>query len=506
MGNERQGVSDGQSERHELVERLPTGIEGLDLILGGGLFAGGLYMVQGPPGSGKTILTNQLCFHLAGQGRRVAYLTLMAEAHDRMLRHLQSLAFTNLSLLPDPLYYASAYAILEEEGLDGLLALIRETLRKGPGHARITPGDGLALLVLDGLYVAHERAQSERAFRRFVYELQGEAALRNVTFLFVTGAPSSASTPELTMVDGLIALEDRLVGARAVRTLQVTKFRGAGYLRGRHLFRIKDEGILVHPRLETLVAGGPDEKPIEEELSTGIAELDRMLRGGLPAFSTTLVVGPTGSGKTTFGLLFLAAATAEAPGLFFGCYESEGELRLKAHAIGIEVDRRIEEGALHILWHPSFETSLDEMGDRLCRAVERHGIRRLFVDGLGAFRRAPAEPGRLGPFFTALSIRLQAMGVTVACSLETENALSPHRMGLDELSALSENILLLRLGEQRARLVRMLSIVKVRQSGFDPAVVCFEITDHGVVLGEAPENAALPPAGAARPPAPDDHR
>src|SRR5436309_3039680 len=111
------------------LERLPTGIPGLDTILQGGFLRGGLYLIMGTPGAGKTILSNQMCFsHVAADGRAV-YVTLLAETHARMLGHLRSLAFFDPAPIASALYYISGYQILEQEGLRGLLALLRRVIR-----------------------------------------------------------------------------------------------------------------------------------------------------------------------------------------------------------------------------------------------------------------------------------------------------------------------------------------------------------------------------------------
>ena len=474
-------------------ERVETGIAGLDAVLGGGLFGGNLYIVQGAPGSGKTILANQIAFHHAGLGRRVVYLTLLGEPHDRMLQHLASLEFTDLSLLPDPLSYVSAYGALAEEGLPGLLALVRETmLARRP-----------SLLVLDGLYVAQEESGSDPEFRRFVHALQGEAGLHGCTMLFLTSSPDPAFSPERTMVDGLIELRDDLFEARAVRSLHVRKLRGGASLRGCHMFRIRDEGIVVFPRLETLV-GAADEDGAGggggghgRRAGTGIDGLDRMLRGGVPPGSTTLVAGPSGSGKTTIGLLFLGRSTPEAPGLLFGCHESPDELGQKARSIGIDFDRLVGSGALSVVWQTPHERLLDELGHRLLDEVRRTGARRVLIDGIDSFRQSMVFPGRLQAFFTALARELRALGALTFCTTGAREAVTPPAHGLAEISAVADNMILLRLAEHRSRLLRLLSVVKVRRSAFDPAVVPFEIGDRGVTLGGGPPPATAPAAAAA---------
>src|SRR4051794_6497764 len=101
------------------TERIDTGVPGLDLILRGGLLRGGVYIVEGPPGSGKTILANQICFHRASQGESVVYVTLLAESHTRMIAHLRGMSFFRPELITSSIYYISAFKVLEQQGLEG---------------------------------------------------------------------------------------------------------------------------------------------------------------------------------------------------------------------------------------------------------------------------------------------------------------------------------------------------------------------------------------------------
>ena len=138
------------------IERVPSGATGLDTILRGGFPRGGIHIIQGTPGAGKTILGNQLCFHHAAAGGRALYVTLLAESHARMLLHLGTLRFFDPSRLPDQVSYASGLGTLEGEGLPGLVTLLRREIAARKA----------TVLVLDGLTAAEDRAASERSRAR----------------------------------------------------------------------------------------------------------------------------------------------------------------------------------------------------------------------------------------------------------------------------------------------------------------------------------------------------
>ncbi|MBV9824732.1 MAG: serine/threonine protein phosphatase, partial [Alphaproteobacteria bacterium] len=283
-------------------DRVPTGIPGLDAILNGGVFAGGIYIVQGPPGAGKTIFGNQICFNQAASGAHALYVTLLAENHARMIEHVRRLEFFDESVIPDRLAFVGAMQVLEDEGLKGLLTLLRREVRAREAR----------FLVLDGLITIHEKASSDLELKKFIHELQTQAALTGCTMFLLTSAFNASQNfpPEHTMVDGLMELQTRMQGRRAERQLQVHKLRGGPYLNGLHSFRIDNRGLVVFPRLECLfVAPSLSDSADGARVSSGSEVLDELLGGGIDRHSVTVVIGPAGSGKTTLGLQFLSALT-----------------------------------------------------------------------------------------------------------------------------------------------------------------------------------------------------
>src|SRR3954470_23250436 len=183
--------------------RIATGIGGLDAILGGGVFEGGIYIIQGAPGAGKTILGNQICFAHAAQGRHALYITLLAESHSRMIGHMRRLSFFDEDAIPDRMSYVGAFKTLEDEGLRSLLDVVRREVRTR----------NASILVLDGLITVHEKARSDLELKKFIHELQTQAAFSNCTmFLLTSTFDAQAFPPEHTMVDGLIELQSSLHG------------------------------------------------------------------------------------------------------------------------------------------------------------------------------------------------------------------------------------------------------------------------------------------------------
>ena len=487
--------------RPAALERVSTGIAGLDAVLRGGLLRGGVYVISGAPGTGKTILGNQVCFHHVAAGGRAMYVTLLTESHARMLAHLRSLAFFDPAPIADTLTYVSGYGALEQEGLAGLLDLLRRVLRQHQA----------TMLVVDGLSSAELVAESELAYRRFLHDLQVAVETTNCTMLLLAHPTDRKQHPEHGAVDGLFELSSEPIGLIAVRRLQVHKFRGSDYLGGQHAFAITDDGIAVYPRTEALLAGVPREgtPALGARLDFGIARLDEMLRGGLPAGSTTMLFGAPGSGKTLLGMHFLVAGGAQGqPGLHFGFYEPPARLIEKAEQIDLKLGALVTGGLVELIRVAPLEHLLDALAERLLTAVRRRGVRRLFVDGLDGLLQAVPQPQRISRFFAALADELQARDVTTLLSVETRNLFGPTvEVPAGGVSELVDNIIFLRYVELRSQLYRLLSILKVRESEYDPALREFRITPHGIEVAATFESAEAILTGLARPlPPPDTPR
>lgn len=453
------------------LDRLSTGVPGLDPILGGGLFKAGVYMAQGAPGAGKTTLANQICFAHVAAGGRALYVTLLSESHARMLQHLRALTFFDESAIPDRLYYVSAFNALDTEGLKGLNSLLRREVNT---H-RAT------FVALDGFVSVAETADTSRELKKLVHEIQVMAALQGCTFLLMSSGRSEPSGAEHTMVDGLIELDDRVFGVRAERSITIRKFRGGETLRGRHAFRIGARGIEVFPRFEALVETAERVEPAQRTLVTGVADIDRMIMaGGWPESSITIAMGPTGIGKTTLGLQFLAASSAEEPGLMFSFFESPEFIMGKAQSLGLPFEQLERDGHLVLAWQPQSEHILDELAYRLLALVRERAVKRLLLDGLAGFFESAVYPERSGRFFACLTSQLRREGVATLMTLETRDAVASAVPTPYGISAIVDNLVFMRFVESHGDIKRLLSILKVRNCEFDSGTYSFEITRAGI--------------------------
>lgn len=439
--------------------RLKSGIEGLDALLKGGFVSGSSYLIQGRPGSGKTILASQIAFNYIRTGGQAVFATLLSESHDRLFSFLSTLAFFDESQVGDNIKYLSAFDTLESEGLDAVIKLLRKEIIRNKA----------TLLVVDGLLNARSQADTPLDTKKFIAELQAHAAFAGCTLLFLTSATMDEGSPELTMVDGMISLEEQGVGVRSIRRMTVRKSRGSGAIAGQHEYQISDQGIIVYPRLEALLNTPTGAlKTSKDKIPSGIHALDDALFGGLCKSSVSLILGPSGSGKTVTGLNFILESTPAEPGLILGFYETPEQLDLKAAALDLDLQSLIEQEAVRTHWQPTTELRLDSVGYSLIDMVREHRIKRVFIDSVAAIARSASEQNRLVEFFSALFNELRAMDVTVWSTWEIQEILeSDITTPAPQLCSLVDNVFLLRFEEKKKELTSLFSIVKVRNSPFD---------------------------------------
>jgi len=367
------------------------------------------------------------------------------------------------------------------------------------------------LLVIDGVLTAVHSAPSVISWMHFLHEIHVSAEfLGCTTILLAQPGRNASSHTEETMVDGVIELAPRLVDLRSIRELQVHKLRGSTFLEGRHLFVITNEGMVVHPRIEAVLAAPRDElhvtpsavEPLSRQ-SIGIAPLDEMLQGGLPSGSSTLLMGASGTGKTLLGCHFLLeGARQQQKALYFGFHETPAQLLRTLIHFDRDAGRLMADGQLTVLWHPPVQDFLDVEAERLVDSIRRMGVRRLFLDGLNDFQRTVASDERLDLFLAALSMFLRTQEVTTICSLDLPDLFIPTvepPIALSGVSALADNILFLRYVELHSQIYRLISILKMRESGYDSAIREFRITEQGIEVAPTFASAKDILTGRARP-------
>ena len=461
-----------------------TCVPGFDQLLGGGIPRQHSIIVTGSPGAGKTILTSQLAFARAAEGERVVLATVTSESHDKLVHELSTFSFFDHERIGDAVFFLNAYPWVKK-GPKETRELLLSTLRER----------NATLLVFDGVRAIRDVWHDEAQLREFLYELNVGLLAHRCLGVFTAEytLPELLRLPEATTLDGIIALAMRNEGVRRRRTIEVAKLRGRPHLLGEHSFRIDEDGVHIVPRLEANIPRTADFSPTQRRASFGLAELDTLLDGGLPCHTSTLVAGSTGVGKTLTCLHFAAAgARAGERVLFVSLHEAAAMLQARAAAVGLDMRSALDAGTLAFRYIPPGEIDPDEVLAQILTEVAEHRITRLVIDGIGELEQN-VEPDRLGRLMAALTFKLRQSGVTSVIVKEI-----PKVIGVDvdfsgtPLAVTAENLMLLRHVELDGKLRRLISVLKMRESGYDDAVREFEITPKGLrVLGPIRVTGAL---------------
>ncbi len=471
--------------------RLRTRIHGLDRLLDGGLLAGDAYLVSGGPGTGKTTLSNQLAFQHAAAGESAVIFMLQTEPHEWMLAHLGGFEFVRPELINKRIHYISLLRQFESEGLPAVLQAIQLAVRE----------HNASLIVLDGAELLETMRANDGSMShgRFVRDLQARAAMLNCTVVLL--AARSAQPMLAPFVDGVIELDYEPVHSRDARWIRIAKQRGARHLSGRHEFEIGSGGIEVFPRLES-VAGtkSPSWEDSSQRISTGVEGLDHMLGGGVVEGSTTAVFGTPGVGKTLLNLQFLGAgAMNDEIGLHISFHETAEILMAMSERLDLPYGDCLTSGCLRVMRMPSLERSPDGWAWSVLEAVDDLHPNRLTIDAFTDVARMFAYPQRQTDFGVAFSNELRRRGVTTFINLELDSYVSQTvDFPVPRISPMIDSGLLMRTVELDSSLHRMLSIMKHRQSWFDPSIRAFTIGKGGIHVGERFEASRLL-TGAAEP-------
>jgi circadian clock protein KaiC len=457
------------------TERLTTGDAAFDRILGGGLPANSLTLVTGTPGAGKTIFAQQLSFAAARAGKRVIYFTHASEPHDKLLVHMAGFSFFDPSMVNEQVRVYNLSSQVVELGLNGALDFIVDAVRQERSD----------LLIIDSFRGLKHVLEPTASSRRAIFSFGSQLALLHCTCVLVGeyGPEELQLEPEFAVADGIISLRHAHEGAQERRTLRVIKQRGVGYLGGDHSFRIDHQGLQVFPRQEAL-SQAPSYSATQELLSSGVPDLDELLRGGLIRSSSTLILGAPGIGKTVLALHFLAAgAAAGEPGLFISFQENPEQLALRASHFGLLDELELESWREMILSLSPVELDVDAAAAAIREAVERRNVRRVVIDSVAELEHAVREPERYDDYLAALVGYLRGNDVTTIMTREiTQLFGSDLTIASYGLSYIVDNIILLRYVEIEAAIRRALTVLKVRGSDHDKRLMELRFADGNVAL------------------------
>lgn len=452
------------------LQRISTGSPGLDHILHGGLPANSLNVLMGRPGTGKTVLAEQILFANAQGDRPALYLTTLSEPLSKVLTYLQRFSFFDVDRIGSTVHYEDVGQVLAKGGIEALVEAVRTAVKEiGP-----------ALIVIDSFKVVHNLGASEGQVRLLLSELAGMLAAYDTTVILIGEYEQQdvSRLPEFAVADGVISLTLEGTGKADHRFLRVLKLRGSGYVEGQHAFTIDPDGIRPYPRLITPEVP-EDYEPILERVPTGVKGLDSLLGGGLWRGSTALVTGAAGSGKTTLGIGFcMAAVEAGEQALLLNFQEDPAQLARSIRALGVDLDSARERG-LRLQYASPVELEIDSLVSSIFDALD-DGVSRVVIDAAGDLALAARDPERFYDYVYSLIKHFAARRVTSLFTLEKTGALdvaTPSARA--RFDSMTDAIIELRL-ELEGGARRTLRVVKARGIAHDLNAHDIEIHEQGI--------------------------
>ncbi len=464
-------------ETRPLINRLATGVPGLDEILGGGLPEYSFNLIAGVPGAGKTTLAHQMMFALATPERPALYFTVLGEPPLKMLRYQQQFEFFDL----DKLQRCVRFVNLSEEAVSGDLDTVLARMAKEVESHK--PG----LVCVDSfrsVMLAHRgRRQSFDSVQRFIQNLGALlAGWQATTFLVDEHLDELDPGPVFTVADGIIWLHQSRKDNSMVRKIEISKMRGQATLAGLHTFRMSRAGIKVFPPAQYY--GGQDSEgalPPATCLKMGIPGLDEMMGGGLPRGYSLLVAGPSGSGKSILAAAFLAEGARSGEKGVIAAFETRPKLS-RARLVADLIDS----GAVSLVNTRSTDLSVDEIATLLIEEIRRTKATRVVLDSLSGFELAVAPTFR-SDFRESMARMLSALagtGVSVLMTSELEDRYIDLRFSPYGTAFLTDAIIVQRYIEIDSHFQRMMAVVKVRASAHSNELRLFHIDHNGIQLGE----------------------
>ncbi len=463
------------------IRKLPTGVPGLDEIVGGGLPEYSFNIIAGGPGCGKTTLAHQIVFANATPERPAVYFTILGEPAIKMLRYQQQYEFFDQDKLINSVRFVNLSQVVLEKDLNAVMEeIVKEVEAARP-----------AIVVVDSFRTVVIKSQAgskgEWELQSFVQQLALHlASWQATTFLVGEYAPEDMhANPVFTVADGLFWLSQAVERSSIVRKMEIMKLRGQGSVPGLHTFRITSAGLQAFSRTLGLT-WKKAKASARERLSTGIPELDRMLGGGIPEGDSILVAGPSGTGKSVLATQFMAEGIRRGEkGVIAVFEERPSEYAVRASSFGLDLKAAQQEGKLSILYLRPLDLSVEETMQELVDAVRKIGAKRLMLDSLSGFEMALASGFRqdFRESLYRLISALTGIGVTILSTVEVEDSFTAMPFSAYAVSFLADDLIRLRYVSIESQLRKVLVVIKMRGGAHSNDIREYEITSTGLKLG-----------------------
>jgi circadian clock protein KaiC len=468
-------------QREPASAKASTGIAGLDDVLAGGLARGRVYLLEGSPGTGKTTIATQFLLEGEARGERGLYITLsesLEELRDGAASHGWAIGpgIEVFELVPPE-------SLLDADQQQSLLYSsdleLGETTRLiFEAMERARP----ARVVLDSLSEIRLLAQSSLRYRRQILALKHYFTRRDATVLLLDDLTTEVDDKTVhSVAHGVIRLEELAPDyGPERRRMRVIKYRGQAFRGGFHDFAIRTGGVQVFPRL---VAAEHKRHFARTRQDSGNPELDKLLGGGIERGSSTLVIGPAGSGKSLLALQFISAAVARGERAALFAFDEElGLLFDRAAAMGIDLAAMQATGALLVEQVDAAELSPGEFANRVREGVASRGIGTVVIDSLNGYQAAmPAERDLILHLHEILQY-LNRQGASTFLAVAQHGLVGDMKSPVD-VTYLADTVVLLRYFEAEGRVRRAVSVIKKRTGAHEDTIRELRIGARGVTIG-----------------------
>ena len=463
-----------------------TGVPGLDEIMCGGLAPGRVFLLEGSPGTGKTTTALQFLLTGADAGERGLYITLSeteVELRESAASHGHDIGdrFEVFELVPPE-------TLLDDEQRQSLLYSsdleLGETTRSiFDAFERVKP----ARVVIDSLSEIRLLAQSSLRYRRQILALKHYFSRANATVLMLDDLTTEALDKTVhSVAHGVIRLEELAPGyGPERRRLRVIKFRGRSFRGGFHDFVIERGGVRAFPRL---ISAEHHREFSRDTLHSGSPELDALLGGGIERGSSTLILGPAGTGKSLLTLTFAVAAAARGERTALFVFDEErGLLFQRALGLGIDLQAMIDDGHLFVQQVDAAQLSPGQFSQMVRDVVERNDVGTVVVDSLNGYQASMPEEQALILHMHELLQYLNRQGAATFLTVAQHGLVGDMRSPVD-VTYLADTVVLLRYFEALGRVRRAVSVIKKRTGFHENTIREYRIGADGITLGEPLED------------------
>ncbi|HSP55963.1 MAG TPA: ATPase domain-containing protein [Dehalococcoidia bacterium] len=440
------------------LERITTGSDALDSVLGGGIPRGSVVFIAGLPGTGKTILAEQMCWVNARWGESVLYIGTLSEPTVKMIRFAQTFDYFDPALVDKSIVYADVSGALKLRDADSLLNEIE----------RLIDLHRPALVVIDSFKAIQDMFPDDFTFRVFTTAVAVRLSVWETTALFVGeyNETEIRERPEFAIADGIIYLYGTEEGLRQSRLMRIMKMRGTAFFGGDHSFEIGAHGITVYPRMSPTAVG--EYSVPTRRLPSVIPALTEMMSGGLLEATTCLITGTTGTGKTLLALSFaVAEALAGGPVLYVSLEESPDQLIRGSEAFGWDIRALTASGALHIEHVSPSELNIDRHASVIRDRALALKASLVVIDSVSSFEAAVPDFAKYQGYIWAITDHFKRAGITIIMTSETIPG--EPAQAARHTSVFADSLINLQDAESGDQRRRSLRIVKMRGSSHDEA-------------------------------------